>query len=324
MIAKCFALLASIAAGMFAEVATAQDKYPSRPIKLVLPFTPGSPVDVTGRVLAQQLQTRLGQGVVIENRAGAGTTIGTKVVAAAAPDGYTLLLTATPFVYIPVLYSGVDAEAFRNLLPIAPVAAWSHVIVAGPSIPVSNLAELVAHAKANPGTLVFGFGQGTAPHILGTSLAKSAGIELIMLSYRGGDEARTDLLGGRVHINIAPIASLLALIQDGKARPLAFTGVARSRDLPSVPTTLEAGFPTVGYNPDSWVGLLAPAGTPTVIIGKLNALVKDSLGSPEMTTILAKLGFEPMRATPQEFASFLAAETLKWPPLLAAAGMKAQ
>ena len=193
--------------------------YPDHVVKLIVPFTPGSPVDAAARVLAQQMQTRLGQGVIIESRAGAGSTIGTKAVAGAAPDGYTLLLTATNIVYIPVLYPGIDAEAVKNLVPIASLVNWSHVIVAGPSVPVSNLAELVAHAKANPGALVFGFGQGTLPQILGTSLVRAAGIELTMLSYRGGDEARTDLLGGRVHINIAPAASLLPLIQDGKSAP---------------------------------------------------------------------------------------------------------
>jgi tripartite-type tricarboxylate transporter receptor subunit TctC len=298
--------------------------YPNRVIKIVVPFTPGSPVDAAARVLTQHLQTRLGQGVIIENRPGAGTTIGTKAAAAAAPDGYTLLLAGTALVYIPLLYPSIDVETVKSLVPIAPLVTWSHVIVLAPSIPATNLAELVAYAKANPGTLVFGFGQGTAPQILGESLKRAAGIDITMISYRGGDQARSDLLGGRVHINIAPTASLLALIQEGKARPLAFTGPTRSPDLPDVPTTAESGFPSVGYHPDVWLGLLAPAGTPVPVIDKLNVVVKDSLNSPEMKAALAKLGFEPMSATPQEFTAFLAAEAQKWPPLLTAAGMKAE
>lgn len=298
--------------------------YPDRTIKVVVPFTPGSPVDAAARVLVQQLQTRLGQGVVIENRAGAGTTIGTKAVATAPPDGYTLLLAGTQLVYLPLLYSSFDAATAKSLVPIASVVGWSHMIVVNPAVRAETLGELVAFAKANPGALVFGFGQGSAPQILGTSLARAAGIELTMLSYRGGDEARTDLLGGRVHINIAPVASLLALIQDGKARPLAYTGAARNRDLPNVPTTTELGFPSVGYNPDTWVGMLAPPGTSPRIVGTLSAAVKESLGSAEMKATLSKLGFDEMFKTPEEFARFLAAETAKWPPLLEAAGIKAQ
>jgi tripartite-type tricarboxylate transporter receptor subunit TctC len=300
------------------------DTYPSRVIKIVVPFTPGSPVDAAARVLTQQLQAKLGQSVIVENRPGAGTTIGVKAVAAAAPDGYTLLLAGTQLVYVPVLYPSIDAEVVRGLVPIAPLVTWSHVIVVVPSVPVTNLAELVAHARSNPGALVFGYGQATAPQILGESLKRAAGIDLSMIPYRGGDQARADLLGGRVHINIAPTASLLALIQDGKARPLAFTGPRRSPDLPDIPTTAESGFPSVGYNPDVWLGLLAPAGTPATVVDKLNSAVNDCLKSPEMKAAFAKLGFEPLSATPREFATFLAAETLKWPPLLAAAGVKGE
>jgi tripartite-type tricarboxylate transporter receptor subunit TctC len=298
--------------------------YPSKVIKIIVPFTPGSPVDAAARVVTQQLQTRIGQSVVIENRPGAGTVIGTKAVATAAPDGYTLLLTGTQLVYIPVLYPSIDVDVVKSLVPIAPLVVWSHVIVVAPSVPAATLAELVAYAKANPGTLVFGFGQGTAPQILGESFKRAAGIEMTMIPYRGGEQARADLLGGRVHLNMAPTASLLALIQEGKVRPLAFTGPTRSPDLPDVPTTVESGFPSVGYNPDVWLGLLAPPGTPAAVVEKINTVVNDSLRSPAMMAALTKLGFEPKSATPQEFAIFLAAETQKWPPLLAAAGVKAE
>jgi tripartite-type tricarboxylate transporter receptor subunit TctC len=298
--------------------------YPNRVIKIIVPFTPGSPVDAAARVLTQHMQTRIGQSLIIENRPGAGTTIGTKAVAAAPPDGYTLLLNGTQVVYIPVLYPSIDAETVKGLVPIAPLVAWSHVIVVAPSVPVTTLAELVSYAKAHPADLVFGFGQGTAPQILGESLRRAAGIDITMISYRGGDQARADLLGGRVHINIAPTASLLPLIRDGKARPIAFTGATRSPDLPEVPTTAESGFPSVGYNPDVWLGLFGPAGTTADVVSTLNTAINDALKSSEMNAALAKLGFEPTPATPQEFATFLAAETKKWPPLLAAAGMKAE
>jgi tripartite-type tricarboxylate transporter receptor subunit TctC len=296
--------------------------YPSRVIKIIVPFTPGSPVDAAARVLIQQLQSRLGQGVIIENRAGGGTSIGTKAVATAPGDGYTLLFNGASVVYMSVLYPNVDVDT-KSLVPIGPVVAWSHVIVVAPEVPVKSLADLVNYAKANPGKLVFGFGQGTAPQILGTSLARAANIDMTMISYRGGDQARADLLGGRVHINIAPTASLLPLIRDGKARAIAYTGATRSRDLPDMPTTMESGFPTVGYNPDVWLGLFAPAGTPANVIDTINATVNESLKSAEMKSALHTLGFDAMPSTPDEFATFLAAETKKWPPLLEAAGMKA-
>jgi tripartite-type tricarboxylate transporter receptor subunit TctC len=296
--------------------------YPDHAIKVIVPFTPGSPVDAAARVLVQQMQTRLGQSVVVENRAGGGTTIGTKSVASSPPDGYTLLLNGASVVYARVLYPTVDFDQ-ASLAPIGTVVAWSHVIVVAPDMPVKTLPELVAYAKAHPHEVAFGYGQGTAPQILGTSLSRAANIELNMISYRGGDQARADLLGGRVHINIAPTASLLPLIRDGKARAVAFTGIRRSPDLPDVPTTAESGYPSVGYNPDVWLGLFAPRGTPTAVIEKLNGTIKDSLSSPEMASAIATMGFEAMPATPAEFATFLAAESKKWPPLLEAAGMKA-
>ncbi|MGZ5855163.1 MAG: Bug family tripartite tricarboxylate transporter substrate binding protein [Xanthobacteraceae bacterium] len=308
----------AVIAGAF--VASAQT-YPDRVIKIIVPFTPGSPVDAAARVLVQQMQTRLGQSIIIENRAGGGTTIGTKAVATAPPDGYTLLFNGASVVYARVLYPTVDFDQ-SMLAPIGPAVIWSQVIVVAPSLPGKTLPELVAYAKAHPGEVVFGFGQGTAPQILGTSLARAANIDLTMISYRGGDQARADLLGGRVHINIAPTASLLPLIKDGKARAVAFTGIKRSPDLPDIPTTAESGYPTVGYNPDVWLGLFAPKGTPAAIVTKLNETIRETLSSPDVKSTIATLGFEPMAATPEEFATFLAAETKKWPPLLEAAGMK--
>jgi tripartite-type tricarboxylate transporter receptor subunit TctC len=298
--------------------------YPNRTIKLIVPYTPGSPVDAAARVLVQQLQSRIGQSIIIENRPGAGTTIATKAVATAAPDGYTLLFSGSTLLYFPVLYPNLDFDPIKSLAPVATVVTWSHVLVVAPDVPAKNLAELVAYAKANPGKLIFGYGLGTTPHILGETFRQAAGVDIAFIPYRGGEQARADLLGGRVHINVAPVASLLPLIQDGKARPLAFTGAARSPDLPDVPTMRESGFPQVGYNPDVWLGVLAPLGTPNAIIDTLNREINASLQSAEATATFAKLGFEVKISTPQQFAEFLAAEVRKWPPLLVAAGLKAE
>jgi len=306
----------------FVGHATAEDVYPSKVIKVVLPFTSGGPPDAAARVVIQHLQIRIGQSIIIENRPGAGTTIGTKTVAMAPPDGYTLLFNGSNLFSYPVLYPNLDFDPIKSLAPVATAVLWSHVMVISPSIPVRTIAELIAYARANPGKLNFGFGLGTTPQILGESFKQATGTDIAFIPYRGGEQARTDLLGGRVHINMAPVASLLALIQDGKVRPLAFTGLRRSQDLPDVPTMIESGLPQVGYNPDTWLGFLAPAGTPIAVIEKLNTEINATLKSPEMKAALARLGFEAQITTPQEFSVFLAAEAKKWPPLLRAAGIK--
>ena len=305
------------------SVATAQT-YPDKTIKFIVPYTPGSPVDAGARVIAQDLQKRLGQSVILEARSGAGSATGTKAAASAAPDGYTLLLTGTPLVFLPTMYPNAGGEVVKDLVPIAPFLIWSHVIVVVPEVPAKTLPELVAYAKANPGKLVWGYGLGTTPHILGESLKQATGIDIASIPYRGGDQARADLLGGRVHMNIAPLAAMLPLIQDGKVRPLAFTGPERSVDLPDVPTTKEAGFPTVGYDPDVWLGILGPPGTPAAVVDKINAAVNEALKSPEVLSAFRRLGFEAKSGTPREFSAFLAGELAKWPALLASAGIKAQ
>ena len=287
-----------------------------------MPFTPGSPVDAAARLITQHVQIRLGQSMVIENRPGAGTTLGIKAVMAAPPDGYTLLFIGPNLAYTPVLYPSLNFDPLKNLTPMATVAAWSHVMVVAPAVPAKTVKGLVAHMKANPGKLTFGYGLATTPHILAETFRTATETDFTGVPYRGGEQARADLLGGRIDINMAPTSNLLAIIQDNKARPLAFTGPKRSRDLPEVPTMIESGYPQVGYDPDVWVGFLGPAGTPPEIVNKVNAAVNESLKSDDMKAVLAKLGWEPMMTTPGEYATFIAGEVKKWPPLLRAAGLK--
>jgi tripartite-type tricarboxylate transporter receptor subunit TctC len=309
--------------GLGFGTADAQD-YPNRTIKLVVPFTPGGPVDALGRVVAHGLQARLGQNIVIEDRPGGGTTIGAKAVASAPPDGYTLLLIGPNVAYYPVLFPNVDFDPIKSLIPVATLVTWSHVIAIAPSVPAKTVPELVAYAKAHPGKLAFGFGLATMPHILGETFKQAAKIDLVDVPYRGGEQARTDLLGGRVHINIAPPPQLLALIRDGKIRPVAYTGDKRSPDLPDVPTMTESGYPQVGFHPDVWMGIFAPAGTPPEIVDKLNRELNAVMHSPEMAPTLKRFGYEAKSVTPVEFATFFAAEMRKWPPVLRAAGIKSQ
>jgi tripartite-type tricarboxylate transporter receptor subunit TctC len=298
--------------------------YPTQTIKLVVPFVPGGPVDSLARVMAQHLQSRLGQNVIIENRSGGGTTIGAKAAATAEPDGYTLLFVGPNLTYYPVLFPNFDFDPAKSLVPIATAVTWSHVLGVAPSLPVTTVAELVAHAKANPGKLAFGFGLATMPHILGETFSQATGIDIVRVPYRGGEGARADLLGGRIHINIAPVPQMLPLIRDGKIRPLAYTGAKRSPDLPDVPTMIESGLPQVGFYPDVWMGIFAPAGTPPAIIERLNREVNEVLKSAEMAPTLKRFGYEAKITTPAEFAAFFAEELRRFPPILRAAGLKAQ
>ena len=198
------------------------------------------------------------------------------------------------------------------------------MLAVAPSVPAQSVAELVAYAKANPGKLAFGFGLATMPHIIGEVFKQAAGIELTDVPYRGGEGARADLLGGRIHINIAPPPQLLPLIHDGKIRPIAYTGSRRSPDLPDVATMTESGFPQVGFHPDVWMGILAPAGTPPAIVDKLNREINAVMQSAEMAPALRRFGYQAMITTPAEFAAFFAAELRKWPPLLKGVGIKPQ
>jgi tripartite-type tricarboxylate transporter receptor subunit TctC len=308
-----------IAAGV---AAAAAQTYPSRVIKIIVPNIAGAPGDVVARLIAQQLQLRLGQSVIVENRPGAGQTTGTKAAAAAPADGYTLLMGGDVLGYLPVTYPNLDFDPLKSLTPVATVVTWSHVLVVSSSVPVHTIAELVTYAKANPGKLIFGLRYGTTPHILAQAFRQVTGSDITFVPYSGGEQARTDLIGGRVHLNFGPVSNLISLIEDGRARPLAYTGPTRAPRLPQVPTMAESGLPQVGFNPDVWLGLLAPAGTPRPVVERLNKEVNSSLQSPELLATYAKLGFEPRALTPHEFEEFLAAEIRKWPPLLRAAGLK--
>jgi len=308
---------------MLAICATAADaqSYPVKPIKVIVPYTPGSPVDVLARVVTQQVAARLGQGVVIDNRPGAGTTLGTKIAASAEPDGYTLLIGATSFILSFSLYQNLDYDA-RSFVPVAMLAHSPQVLVIAPSVPAATVAEFVAYAKANPGKLNFGFGLGTLPQILGESFKVVTGTEIASIPYKGGAQAVTDMLGGRIDMIFGTTSTLLPLIQQGKIRALAVTTQKRSKDLPGVPTMIESGLPQLALIFSA--GLLAPAGTPGEIIARLNAEINEAMRAPELEASMAKLGFEPQIWSPQEYAAFLAEEGRRWPPIVKAAGVKAE
>jgi tripartite-type tricarboxylate transporter receptor subunit TctC len=304
--------------------ATAQAAaYPSRPVKVVIPFGPGGPTEFILRLIADRLTTMLGQAVVIENRpGGAGGTVGAKSVAVAEPDGYTLLFSSPgPLVTAAAIYKNLDYDPIRSFAPIAMVIYAPQMLAVHPSLPVSSLPELVAYAKSNPGKITFGSsGHGTQPHMLGEMLKLMAGINIIHVPYRGAGRSVTDVLAGQVQMIFETTAILLPHIEAGKLRPLAMAAEVRSPLLPEVPTTVESGYPKLLAS--FWSGLLAPAGTPTSIIDKLNGAVNEILRSKEAQTGLARLSAEARIGSPQDFAAFIAAEAPRWAAIAAETGIK--
>jgi tripartite-type tricarboxylate transporter receptor subunit TctC len=294
--------------------------YPNKLIKLVLPYTPGSPNDVIARLIAPALSQRLGQNIIIENRPGGGGSIGTKAVATAEPDGYTLLFASSISHIISGLYASGGYDPLKDFVPVSPLAGNSWVMVVPPSVPANNLKEFIAHAKANPGKLNFGFGQGTAPHLVGEWVKAAAGIDLASIPYKGGAQAITDMLGGRIHMNLGTTATLVPLIRDKKIKGLVVLSRERNPALPDVPTTAESGYPDLAAG--NVMGILAPAGTPAAIVATLNREIDSMLNTAEMKAGIAKLGFESQFGAPRQYADFLAGEARKWLPVAASAGIK--
>jgi tripartite-type tricarboxylate transporter receptor subunit TctC len=310
-------LLLSLLATAAVSPARAAD-YPTRPIRIIAPFTPGSPVDVVARLLAQHLSIALKQSVVVENRPGAGTTIGMKAASLAEPDGYTLLFQSSSLVVAPAMYKNLDYDPLKSFTPVSNVAWGSWVTVVPPSLPVHSPQELIAYANAHPGTMNFGYGQGTAPQLVGEWFNKTNGLEIAGVPYKGGMQAITDMLGGSIQLNIGTTSTLLPLIRSGKRRAIAQWGRTREADLPDVPTMIESGFP--GLSLGFWVGLWAPAATPAIIVEALNRACNTALGSPEMVAAMARLGVAPSLGTVADFAAFIADETPRWADIVKVSG----
>ena len=308
-----------IAALAFAAPALAQS-YPSRVIKLVVPFTPGSPNDVMARLLTQHLAPRLGQPIVIENKPGGGTTIGTKAAAMAEPDGYTLLFVSSSIALDRAMKKKVDYEPLKDFAPVATVNTTYWVLVVSPTLPVKTMAEFVAYTKAHPNTINFATTQGTAAQLIAEMFKRLSGADVQIIPYKGGATALPDFLGGRLQmLNPTPSTSI-PLIRDGRMRALAITSPARIAELPEVPTVREAGLPELTL--EFWAGVLAPAGTPPEIVGKINAAINETLRAPEMKQSMAKLGFDAKIGSPQDFANFIAEEIPRWANIVSATGVK--
>jgi tripartite-type tricarboxylate transporter receptor subunit TctC len=318
-------LLAAIAAaaiGLAALGAAQAQTYPDKPIKIVVAVAAGGPMDTMARAVAPQLQARLSQPVVVENRPGAGTTIGMKSVATADPDGYTLLWgTLSMFAIAPVLYKDLDVDPMA-LVPVALIAEFPSLLVIPPSLPVTNMAEFIAYAKANRGKLNYGGSLGTPPMLMGMQFNKIAGLGMTYVPYRGGAPSMPDLIAGRLHMQFDALTLLVPLVKEGKLRALAVQTPQRWPDLPDVPTLREAGF--ADFPGNAWAGLIAPPKTPAAIVQKLNATMNDILKSPETKATLDKLHVLLMPKSAADFSAYIAADVPKWSAMARESGASAQ
>jgi tripartite-type tricarboxylate transporter receptor subunit TctC len=291
------------------------DNYPSRPVKIIVPFGAGGPTDVFVRAIAVELQKSLQQPFVIENRPGAGTTIGTDFVAKATPDGYTLLMASSTQTVNKTLYKNKPYQLLRDLIPIAPLEENGLVLVVPPSLPAENLAELLALARAKPGTLNFGSsGPGSNYHMAAELLKNLTGINIVHVPYKGSTGMRTDILSGQIQMLFDSIPTMAPMVKAGLVRALGTSGTVRSPILPDVPTIAEAGVP--GFQFSQWVGFMAPKGTPQPIIDLLHNTITGILSRPDIRQAWEKLGAMPMVMTQPEFAAFMAAEVAKWAKII--------
>jgi tripartite-type tricarboxylate transporter receptor subunit TctC len=296
--------------------------YPQRSITLVIPFAPGGSTSIVGRVIADKMAQLLGEGIVVDNRPGAGGTVGTKYVAKSEPDGYTLLLGYTGTLAIgPSLYKDAGYDPRKDFAPIGMIGNAPSAVVVHPSFPVKSIAELIAYAKANPGKVNFGSaGVGSVNHITGEYFAREAGITLVHVPYKGTGPALTDLLGGHIPMALAPIPAVHANVSAGLLRALATTGKTRNKLMPDVPTIAETGMP--GFEASLYYGLVAPAGTPRPIIDKLNQELRAALASDEVKKQLSADGTEITPSTPEAYGDFIDRDEKKWSELVKASGVE--
>jgi len=303
------------------RIARAQ-AYPTRPVRIVVPFTPGGASDITARLMGQWLSERLGQQFVIDNRPGGGTNIGTEAVVRAPADGYTLLMVGGYNAINATLYDKLNHNFIRDIAPVAGIIVVPNVMVVNPSVPAATVPEFIAYAKSKPGkTTMASAGTGTPSHVTGELFKMMAGVNLVHVPYRGGGPALTDLLSGQVQVMFATMPSSIEYIRAGKLRALAVATATRSEALPDVPTVGEF---VPGYEASSWSGVGAPKATPAEIVDKLNKEVNAALDDPKMKARLADLGGVALQGSPADFGKLIADETEKWAKVIKFAGIKSE
>ncbi|TMI16809.1 MAG: tripartite tricarboxylate transporter substrate binding protein [Betaproteobacteria bacterium] len=301
----------------------AQAQYPSRPVRLIVPFPPGGSNDIVARMVATQLGERLGQQVVIDNRGGAGGVLGTDLAAKSPPDGYTLLLISVAYAFGPALYKNLPYDPERAFAPVGILGSGAAALTVHPSLPVNTVRELIALAKAKPGALNYASaGVGSLQHLACALFMIQAGIDVVHVPYKGGGPAMADVIAGQAQIVMPSLIQVVPHIKSGRLRVLGTSGTRRSAVLPDVPTISESGVP--GYEAHNWWGILAPAGTPAPVIEKLHRDLTRVLASRETEKRFETEGAEVVRMTPAEFGGFISAELVKWSRVAREVGIKAE
>ena len=315
------ALALAAAAALLTQPAIAQN-YPAKPVRLIIPFPPGGATDIFGRVLAQKLGELIGQSVVVENRPGAGGTIGSELASKAAPDGHTILLATTSTHSIgPALNPKMPYDAKKDFAPVIHLADATNILIASPTLPVANLRELVAYARANPGKLNYASsGNGTIVHLTGEMFKAATGTFIVHIPYKGTALAIPDLIAGQVSFVFDNIASALPHIRGGKVKTLGISALKRSPLVPDIPTMDEAG--VKGFESNTYFGVFAPAGTPAAIVTRLNGEINKAIGAQDFRERLAALGAEPVGGTPEQLARAVARDTEKYAAVIKRAGIK--
>jgi tripartite-type tricarboxylate transporter receptor subunit TctC len=318
------ATLAIAAAGLASHGAAMADAYPDKPIRMIVPYATGGSTDQTARLVARSLSARLGQQVIVDNRAGAGGALGHEIVAKAPADGYTLLFSAAgPLTVTPHTYAKLAYDPIKGFEPITLVATQPLLLVVKPGLPVNSVADLIREAQARPGKLSYGsFGTGSAAHLAGEYFKSLAKVDMVHVPYKGSGPALVDLVGGQIDLMFDVFSTSAPLVKAGKLRPLAITSTERSPQLPDVPTMEQAG--VSGFDAGTWFGLLAPAGTPPAIIEKLSLATNEVLKETALRDTLAAQGAVVRGGTPAEFKRFFLSEYAKWGGVVKAAGIKAE
>ena len=303
--------IAAVLAALLCSLQAAAQAWPAKPVRIVVPLGAGGFADVPARILAPKLGAQLGAGVFVENRPGAGSTLGADHVAKAEPDGHTLLFTATPHVISAWLYKTLQYDALTSFVPVARVASGPYVLVVHPDLQAGSVAELIAAAKAQPGRIDYASsGNGSAQHLVTALFANAAGIDLNHVPYKGSGQAMQDVLGGRVKVHFAGVPNVINHVRGGKLRALGVTTAQRWPDMPDVPTIAEAG--VAGYEATLWLCMLAPAGTPPAIVTRVSAEIGKALHDAEVLAQLRHAGIAASYLGPQEFGAFMRAEHEKW------------
>ena len=306
-------LLTALATSAFAQ------GYPTKPAKVIVPYPPGGPTDIVARVVSQKLSEQMGQQFIVENRPGAGGNIGAEAVAKSPADGYTLLVATTAHAINPALFKSLGYNLVKDFAPVSQLTSGPLVIVANPSLPVKNVKELIALAKAKPGTLNYASsGNGQSTHLSAELFGAMAGVKMNHIPYKGSAPALTDVMGGQASLMFDTMLSAMPQVKNGKLKAIAVTSAARSPAAPDVPTVAESGLP--GYEAIAWNGLLAPAGTPAEVVNKLNAELKKALDAPDVKDRFSAQGFGAAWNTREAFAKFMQAELDKWAKVVKVSG----